>query len=100
MEHYGLLTVREAVYDGTFSTPKTQAGPRQIPLSDAALRLIVDRKAQATNVAPDLGTARLPNRGSRAIRREDRSKECAKGVVLRSAASAVLFGTSCTVPFR
>jgi integrase len=48
-----LLTVREAVYDGTFSTPKTQAGSRQIPLSDAALRLIMDRKAQAKNVAPD-----------------------------------------------
>jgi integrase len=42
-----LLTVQEAVYDGTFSTPKTQAGSRQIPLSDAALRLIMDRKAQA-----------------------------------------------------
>jgi integrase len=25
------LTVREAVYDGTFSTPKTEAGLRQIP---------------------------------------------------------------------
>jgi len=25
------LTVREAVYDGTFSTPKTAAGVRQIP---------------------------------------------------------------------
>ena len=37
---------------------------------------------------------------SRAIRREDRAKECAKGVVLRSVASAVLFGTSCTVPCR
>jgi integrase len=48
-----LLTVREAVYDGTFSTPKTQAGSRQIPLSDAALRLIMDRKAQAKNLAPD-----------------------------------------------
>jgi integrase len=30
------LTVREAVYDGTFSTPKTAAGVRQIPLSEAA----------------------------------------------------------------
>jgi len=31
-EGAGLLTVREAVYDGTFSTPKTEAGVRQIPL--------------------------------------------------------------------
>jgi integrase len=49
-------------------TPKTQAGSRQIPLSDAALRLITDRKAQAKNVAPDalmfatrLGTPISPN---------------------------------------
>ena len=35
-------TVREAVYDGTFSTPKTAAGARQIPLSEAAVKLITD----------------------------------------------------------
>lgn len=34
------LTVREAVYDGTFSTPKTEAGRRQIPLSPAAVELL------------------------------------------------------------
>ena len=28
-----MLTVREAVYDGMFGTPKTEAGVRQIPLS-------------------------------------------------------------------
>ncbi len=39
-ERARLLTVREAVYDGTFSTPKTEAGVRQIPLSPAALQLI------------------------------------------------------------
>jgi hypothetical protein len=33
-EQARMLTVREAVYDGTFGTPKTNAGRRQIPLSD------------------------------------------------------------------
>jgi integrase len=37
-----LLTVREAVYDGVFSTPKTEAGMRQIPLSPTALQLLED----------------------------------------------------------
>jgi integrase len=32
-EHARVLTVREAIYDGTFSTLKTEAGSRQIPLS-------------------------------------------------------------------
>jgi integrase len=36
------LIVREAVYEGKFSTPKTAAGVRQIPLSEAAMKLIVD----------------------------------------------------------
>ena len=48
-----VLTVREAVYDGTFGTPKTEAGTRQIPLSDTALRLIVEWKAHAKNTGPD-----------------------------------------------
>ena len=34
------LTVRQAVYDGTFSTPKTEAGLRQIPLSDVTLEVL------------------------------------------------------------
>ncbi len=37
-----MLTVRESVYDGMFSTPKTEAGARQIPLSATALQLIAD----------------------------------------------------------
>jgi integrase len=36
------LIVREAVYEGKFGTPKTAAGVRQIPLSGAAMKLIVD----------------------------------------------------------
>ena len=42
-----MLTVREAVYDGTFGTPKTEAGLRQIPLSEAALSFIGEWKQRA-----------------------------------------------------
>ena len=48
----GTLTVREAVYDGTFSTPKTEAGVRQIPLSSTALELI-SRWRQGRTVDPN-----------------------------------------------
>jgi integrase len=52
-EQARLLTVREAVYDGTFDTPKTEAGSRRIPLSATAVRLIVDWKAHTKNKEPD-----------------------------------------------
>jgi integrase len=42
-----VLTVREAVYDGAFDTPKTEAGRRQLPLSAAALGFIGEWKARA-----------------------------------------------------
>jgi integrase len=48
-----VLTVREAVYDGAFGTPKTEAGLRQIPLSEAALRLVVESKAHTGRTEPD-----------------------------------------------
>jgi integrase len=67
-EHARLLTVREAVYDGIFSTPKTEAGSRQIPLSDTALELVGDWKSHVENTAADdlvfstrLGTSISPN---------------------------------------
>ena len=47
------LTVREAVYEGVFDTPKTDAGRRQVPLAAAAVRLLQDWAAQATTRAPD-----------------------------------------------
>ena len=47
------LTVREAVYEGAFSTPKTTAGLRQIPLSDSTVKLIVDWKARVTRNEPE-----------------------------------------------
>jgi integrase len=67
-EQKQLLSVREAVYDTTFSTPKTEAGSRQIPLSEFARQLIADWKTQPENTAPDAlvfatsqGTPILPN---------------------------------------
>ena len=52
-EQTRLLTVREAVYDGTFGTPKTEAGSRQVPLSKAALRLVLEWKGRAKTTEPD-----------------------------------------------
>jgi integrase len=67
-EQKQLLTVREAVYDSTFSAPKTAAGLRQIPLSELARLLIAEWRAVATNVEPEAlvfatsqGTPILPN---------------------------------------
>ena len=67
-EQSRLLTVREAVYDGVFATPKTEAGARQIPLSDTAVTLMAEWKAYVGNVEPDTlvfstkaGTPILPN---------------------------------------
>ena len=51
-EEARVLTVREAVYDGTFGTPKTEAGLRQIPLSEAALGFIGEWKQRAGRREP------------------------------------------------
>jgi integrase len=49
-----VLTVREAVYDMTFDTPKTEAGLRQIPLSEAALGFIGEwKQRRAGKTEPD-----------------------------------------------
>jgi integrase len=45
--HMRTLSVREAVYDGQFSTPKTAAGMRRIPLSDVAVELIREWQRRA-----------------------------------------------------
>jgi integrase len=47
------LTVREAVYDGQFGTPKTEAGQRTIPLSEAALMLIEEWKRRVKKTDPE-----------------------------------------------
>jgi integrase len=67
-EHARMLTAREAVYDGTFGTPKTEAGSRRIPLSETALRLVREWTAHARDTQPEallfatrLGTTISPN---------------------------------------
>jgi integrase len=52
-EHAQSLTVREAVYEGTFSTPKTAAGVRQIPLSDTTVKLMVDWRDHVQRTEPE-----------------------------------------------
>ena len=44
------LAVREAVYEGKFGSPKTEAGSRRIPLSETAWLLIQDWKGHAKSV--------------------------------------------------
>jgi integrase len=46
------LHVREAVYEGTFDEPKTDASVRPIPLSDTALQLLGDWRARARRTGP------------------------------------------------
>lgn len=48
-----VLMVREAVYDGEFGTPKTEAGTRQIPLSGAVVKLLEDWKAKRPEAEPE-----------------------------------------------
>ena len=62
------LNVREAVYDGAFGTPKTEASLRRIPLSEAALKLVAEWRLHAKRTEPDslvfstrLGTPISPN---------------------------------------
>ena len=52
-EQERMLIVREAVYEGCFDTPKSAADIRQIPLSDAAMKLVTDWKARAKRTEPD-----------------------------------------------
>jgi len=47
------LTVREAVYEGVFGTPKTDAGCRRIPLSQTAWMLLDEWKQHAKRTDPD-----------------------------------------------
>ena len=47
-EATGTIAINEAVYEGEFGTPKTEAGKRRIPLSDFAAGLLANWKAHAT----------------------------------------------------
>lgn len=67
-EQKRVLSIQEAVYDTTFSTPKTEAGVRLIPLSAFARQLIAEWRPQAESTAADAlvfatsqGTPILPN---------------------------------------
>jgi integrase len=48
-----VLHVRQAVYEGTFGTPKTEAGLRRIPLADGALQLVSEWKQRVKKVNAD-----------------------------------------------
>jgi len=48
-----VLDVRESVYKGHFSTPKTRSSHRKIPLSSRALKLLRDRRAEQPNATPE-----------------------------------------------
>ena len=47
------LTVQEAVYKGVFGTPKTDAGTRRVPLSEATLALLTEWRKRVKRTAPD-----------------------------------------------
>ncbi|MGE3341878.1 MAG: tyrosine-type recombinase/integrase [Vicinamibacterales bacterium] len=49
----GVLAVREAVYEGTFGTPKTGAGLRSLPLADTALELLRAWRKRAKRTGPE-----------------------------------------------
>jgi len=47
------LSVREAVYEGRFDTPKTAAGLRRIPLAPAARGLVGEWRTRSKRTGPD-----------------------------------------------
>jgi integrase len=47
------LTVQEAVYEGAFGTPKTDAGVRRVPLSEATVALLAEWLRRAKRTEPD-----------------------------------------------
>jgi integrase len=47
------LTVQEAVYEGVFGTPKTDAGTRRVPLAESTLALLAAWRARVKRTAPD-----------------------------------------------
>ena len=47
------LQVREAVYEGTFDEPKTDASVRLIPLPEIAVELLQTWQSQARGTAPE-----------------------------------------------
>ena len=52
-EERACLTVREAVYEGVFSSPKTQAGNRALPLSTDAINVLREWRQRQPATPPD-----------------------------------------------
>ena len=52
-EQARLLTVREAVYEGRFGTPKTEAGLRQIPFSAGTLQAMAEWRRYVKKAEPE-----------------------------------------------
>jgi integrase len=52
-EHDRCLAVQQAVYEGVFSTPKTEAGLRRVPLSETAWMLIGEWRSHVKGAEPD-----------------------------------------------
>ena len=48
------LTVRQAVYEGMFDTPKTEAAVRQIPLAVDAIKLMANWRARTNGTQPHM----------------------------------------------
>lgn len=48
----GVLAVQEAVYEGSFGTPKTVAGVRSLPLAETAVELLRAWRQRAKRTAP------------------------------------------------
>jgi integrase len=51
-ERTATLTIRQAVYDKVFDTPKTQKSLRSIPLSDAVVAFLCNWRSQCTRTDP------------------------------------------------
>ncbi len=47
------LPVQEAVHEGVFGTPKTDAGTRRVPLAESTLALLTEWRARVKRTAPD-----------------------------------------------
>jgi integrase len=47
------LTIREAVYEGRFDTPKTDAGQRRIPIAEPAWQLLEQWRTRTTSTSDD-----------------------------------------------
>ena len=49
----GQMMVQEAVYEGSFGTPKTEAGVRALPLSAGAAQLLTEWRSKAKRTGPE-----------------------------------------------